>query len=121
MTEDNRPREFPPSPLRPEQYTAVLIHYELATEKMLRIARGEERNFEVNSPDFLEPSTKYGKSVPLSQPTGEFLYYWGIKTALEYALVKGKIPAKLMPQRAPTEIMELKDPDTTGICDLVIG
>ncbi len=101
------------SPLNPDTYARVMEYYQQVQDKINRILSNEEPNQLVSSPDFLEPSVEFSREgVPLSEKRGEFAYYWRIRCGLEAALVKGYIPAKLMPDRAPDEIRALREPGT---------
>lgn len=101
------------SPLDPDTYKMVMGYYQQVQDKITKILSNEEPNQLVSSPDFLEPSVFYSKEgIPLSEMGGEFAYYWRIRCGLEAALVKGYIPAKLMPDRAPDEIRALREPGT---------
>src|SRR3989344_7430781 len=98
----------------------LLLHYEQVQGKIGEIISGKEQNNQVVAPDFLDP-TVCASNLPWTDPRGEFAYYFQIRTAWEYALVKGEIPAdKFEPvlRRAPGEVK--RDLSDRSITDLFV-
>lgn len=108
------------SPLESELLNQLIIDYCNVQTSMTNILRGKRSNQEIFSPDYIEP-TLDGQSVPLSNPKGEFAYFWRIRTALELAMVTGSVPGNMMPANSPRYLKELKKEGTVSYDDMFIG
>ncbi len=63
-------------------------------------------NWKVGDADYLNP-TLDGEELPLEDPKGSFRYFSRIRESLEYALVHGSLPKRMLPPRAPDYLREL--------------
>jgi hypothetical protein len=85
---------------------------EAAEVQIKLILSGKLKNHMVIDPDYLAPTIKAqagNKELALDAKEGMLRYYQSIRDALEIALSGRKIPASMMPLRAPAYLSEFKE------------
>lgn len=81
--------------------------YNQVSEVIRKVLEGDEQNYFVSNPDFLEPTCTLSEVEPLYSGSGILQHFMRIRNALEIALTTGSIPKDKMPPRAPDYLQEL--------------
>jgi hypothetical protein len=86
----------------------ILKDLDEVKEMIQKIKAGELPNYTVRDPDYISP-TITSPVLPLEAKEGLLHYYQSIREAIEQTLHGKKIPARLMPLRAPDYLLALQE------------